>query len=356
MDSHAEWELRATAALNWLRRSIDATGGQGSAHSWHPLLGWGKAYPETTGYIIPTFFDYAAIWNDERLKALAFSCANWLTTIQLPSGAFPGLLVENTSPSIFNSTQILFGLTRAAQEDPANDTYRHAVQRCCDWLIAMLAPDYSWKKYAFVPGFTPSYYSRAVWGLVCANDLLQDQEVSEKMQKAMQHYASLYLNTLSLRDWGFKPGQPAFTHTIAYTLEGFLALAVAFQDAGVLQQTIRVAEQLLAVRSRAGKRTAGRYDELWQGDYSFICVTGNAQLSLFYQRLFERTRETKYQNASAEILAEVIGCQVLKGNLNRVGALPGSAPIWGAYLPFRYPNWAAKFFLDAILPYLEHRP
>jgi hypothetical protein len=31
------------------------------------------------------------------------------------------------------------------------------------------------------------------------------------------------------------------------------------------------------------------------------------------------------------------------------GAIKGSHPIWGGYDPFRYPNWAAKFFADALM-------
>jgi hypothetical protein len=31
------------------------------------------------------------------------------------------------------------------------------------------------------------------------------------------------------------------------------------------------------------------------------------------------------------------------------GAIPGSFPIWGRYEPFAFPNWATKFFCDALL-------
>ena len=31
------------------------------------------------------------------------------------------------------------------------------------------------------------------------------------------------------------------------------------------------------------------------------------------------------------------------------GGIKGSHPVWGAYSPFTYPNWAAKFFIDALL-------
>jgi hypothetical protein len=38
------------------------------------------------------------------------------------------------------------------------------------------------------------------------------------------------------------------------------------------------------------------------------------------------------------------------------GALAGSAPIWGAYSRFEFPNWAAKFFADALMMDLNHSP
>ena len=31
------------------------------------------------------------------------------------------------------------------------------------------------------------------------------------------------------------------------------------------------------------------------------------------------------------------------------GAVAGSAPIWGRYSMFEFPNWAAKFFADAVM-------
>jgi hypothetical protein len=31
------------------------------------------------------------------------------------------------------------------------------------------------------------------------------------------------------------------------------------------------------------------------------------------------------------------------------GGIAGSWPIWGAYSRFEFPNWAAKFFADALM-------
>ncbi|MBP6826992.1 MAG: hypothetical protein KA165_10585, partial [Saprospiraceae bacterium] len=181
-----EWQLRTDAALSWLRRSIEVTGGKGSSHSYRPLFGWEKAYPETTGYLIETLFDYAVVKQDDSLRGLAFGCADWLVSIQLPGGAFPGLLVGNKEPSVFNTSQILFGLSRAVAEDRgANQAVFDALLRATDWLLSQLEPDSSWRKHGYVPGFTPSYYTRAVWAVLKANQVIQKNKIQEVMRSAL---------------------------------------------------------------------------------------------------------------------------------------------------------------------------
>jgi hypothetical protein len=38
------------------------------------------------------------------------------------------------------------------------------------------------------------------------------------------------------------------------------------------------------------------------------------------------------------------------------GAIAGSVPIWGAYSRLEFPNWAAKFFADALMMDLSNQP
>ena len=47
------------AAVEWLYRAQDATDSDGCAATYNLVLGWEPAYPETTGYIVPTLYDYA---------------------------------------------------------------------------------------------------------------------------------------------------------------------------------------------------------------------------------------------------------------------------------------------------------
>lgn len=346
----AAWPARTDAALTWLRWSMAVHGGQGSAHSYSPLFGWARAYPETTGYLIPTLLDYAELKKDAGLVQAALGCADWLCSIQLPGGAFPGLLAGHRQPSVFNTAQILFGLARIVEdrgETALGARCRTALRHATVWLLATLETDGSWRQAAYVPGFVPSYYTRAIWGVLRANQILQSTEVEGAMRRALQFYAGRFLPNGAIRDWGFWPDKPAFTHTMAYTVEGFLESALRLDEAAILQKTISSADKFLAlVDTKIG--LAGRYDAAWRGDHSFLCLTGHAQWSIIFQRLYALTGAEKYLLAAQLLLVQLLDHQVLGRNWHTHGALPGSAPIWGPYLRLRYPNWGAKFLLDAM--------
>lgn len=337
------------AALAWLRRCIAATGGKGAAHSYSPIWGWSKAYPETTGYLIPTLLRYAEIKQDDSLRQLAQQCQYWLCPLQLPGGAFPGGLLGNTQPSVFNTAMILFGLSipvkKILAEENKSKEFK-ASDSALNWLLETLDADGAWRQAAYVPGFIPSYYSYAVWRVLQSGQALNRPGMEEKMRQALHFYARRFQPDGTVMDWGFRPGQRAFTHTIAYTLQGFLESALVLGEAEILEKCIFASAELLREYKRAG-RLAGRYSAGWKGDYSFTCPTGNAQLSLLYYRLWETTGQKEYQTAAHCFFQEAARYQNLGDRPDTYGALPGSAPFWGPYLRFRYPNWGGKFFLDA---------
>ncbi|MFM9951068.1 MAG: hypothetical protein ACKV1O_24245 [Saprospiraceae bacterium] len=329
----------AATALQWLQRSIDVNRGAGASAYRHLWRGWAPPYPETTGYLIETLFDYHQSRQDESLKILAISCADWLLQLQQADGAFPGGVGVEDAPIVFDTGQILFGLTRTFAET-GDPKYLQAAGKAVNWLLSLWERDGCWKQHAYVPGYEPSYYTRVVWAVLYANQYLRSASVNQVMQTALSHYAARITPVQSVRDWGFKPGEPAFTHTIAYTLQGFLEAAILLGDSNTLSLSKALADQLLQIRRTAG-RLAGTYDEDWKGNYRFVCLTGNAQCSAIFSRLFEITGEGIYREEAAGLLESALKKQW------RNGALAGSSPLWGAYLPFRYPNWALKFLLDA---------
>ena len=102
------------AAVEWLGRAQDysASTDGGVARHYSLLTGWGPSYPETTGYIVPTFLAYSNATGSVEVQQRARRMLDWLTSIQLDSGAFQGGTVESRPvvPVTFNTGQILLGL------------------------------------------------------------------------------------------------------------------------------------------------------------------------------------------------------------------------------------------------------
>src|SRR5687768_3202118 len=228
----AEFELRTRAALQWLKRSFDVNYQQGSSayysQFWKPF-GWSLAYPETTGYIIETFLDYDDIYPEMKLSDYAIRAADWICTLQLPDGALPGGFSDSRKPSIFNTGQMIFGLVRA-YEFTNDNKYFNVFKSAVKWLVDNLEEDGSWRIGAYRKGFVPSYYTRVIWPILLSNNYINDYTVNEKMKLALSFYQNKLTSKTSIRDWSFKRGQKAFTHTIAYTIRGFYESSLLVKD------------------------------------------------------------------------------------------------------------------------------
>ena len=342
---------RTETGLNWLIESFKATGNNGSAayysRLFRPLTGWHQGYPETTGYIIKTFWDYNAIYPEMELEELAKLATNWICTLQFKNGALPGGFANSNKSSVFNTGQMILGLN-ASFEKTKNDQYLITIKRAVEWLVSILEEDGSWKKSAYMDNWIPSYYTRVIWPVLWANKFLKDENVDRAMQKAINFYSNKITKKKSVKDWAFQKGKKAFTHTIAYTIRGFLESAILLNNQELLKETFELGEKILRLRE-LNTRMAGAYDEDWKGDYKYTCITGNAQLSIILSRMYQESNDIRYLNTSLKIFEDIVSRQKLGGGKNLRGAVPGSSPIWGRYLIFRYPNWATKFYLDAYL-------
>ncbi|MDX1942361.1 MAG: hypothetical protein SFU99_17485 [Saprospiraceae bacterium] len=346
-DWSQDFNKRTQATLQWLEKSIQTTDYQGSSAYYHLIKGWSLTYPETTGYIIETLFDYAKYLQQERWKNLAITCADWLCSIQRPDGAFPGGINTNADPIVFDTGQILFGLVRAFKET-GDLKYKLTTERAVVWLINILELDGSWQRYSYVPNYIPAYYTRVIWAILYANEILKKDEIIAGMQLALNYYLQNITPQLSFKNWSFKPNESAYTHTIAYTLRGILESGILLNDERILTKATAVIDKLITIY-KDKEKLAGKYDENWNGDYTFECVTGNAQMSIVLTRLFQLTGNVIYQEIALHIFQATFSRQWLIPLQGLYGAIPGSHPLWGAYQRFKFPNWAAKFYLDAYL-------
>ena len=343
----------AIATLTWLKRSMDVHGGRGSAayySRWrHPLRGWAPPYPETTGYLIETLLDAGRLLEAPWANDYARRCGEWLLTVQHPEGWYPALYADSGRPSAFNTGMILFGLRRLWVET-REQAFFYAMERAVRWLLKAQESDGSWQAGAYVANYEPTYYTRLIWSVLATAPHLPGLPVEASMERAMDVLRPKFLPTGWLAETGFRPGEAAFTHTLAYALRGYWEISELQADEEGLDAVRNTLERLAEDWRRYG-RLAGRYDVDGRGDRSFVCLTGNAQLSILYFKAYRYYREEAYSELGRWLFHSVLQFQ------RPSGAIAGSQPFWGPYQRLRYPNWAAKFFLDAFLEYaLSTRP
>ena len=354
---------RAAAAATWLVRSIDACDGQGSAvyySRWfRPRRGWMWPYPETTGYIIPTLLRYARVAHESRFTDVALRQADWILSLQYANGALPGTHVERGRigpPSIFNTGQMILGLVAAADE--TGDTkFLAAAARAARWLADEVDTNTGvWKSHGYVSDYSPAYYTRVCWPMLEVDARAPDATVRSRAAQVLDTILSWRLPNGAFHNWGFKKDTPAFTHTIAYTIRGLLESARLLGDEGecFAKAAVRSAEVFRRKLELRGG-LAGAYDTELRGHAWYVCLTGNCQMALIWMKLYESRGDARFLSAALKALQFVLDRQRIHTlDPNVRGAIAGSSPFWGRYLTLRYPNWAAKFFLDAVMAAHDH--
>ena len=94
----------------------------------------------------------------------------------------------------------------------------------------------------------------------------------------------------------------------------------------------------------------GRFYNDWEPASLSSCLTGSAQLALVCYRLGEVTGEPGYPLIANRLVNYLKSLQSLKLQYQAVnGAIAGSFPILGEYMRAGYPNWASKYFVDALM-------
>jgi hypothetical protein len=348
--------LEATAG--WLLRSIGPSGG--SAAYYAPLLGWSRPYPETTGYLIPTLLRLHERHASAEAGAAAFRAGSWLLSLQAPEGFWFGGLHPprgRRQPSVFNTGQILLGLC-ALHGWTGEAKWLEAAGRGAGWLAAGVGSAGEWSDGHYRRGFQPSYYTRVAWPMLEVWRFNGDDAVRAAAERVLRKVLGRRRSNGAFAGWGFLPGRPAFTHTIAYTLRGLLESARLLDDWARYGAATEQALEVLRRRAElAGGRLPGAFDEDWRADRRFVCLTGCAQVALCLLIAEAHAPDLRLVNAACKLVDTVCGRQRLSGPGTIRGAVPGSTPFWGRYMAMRYPGWAAKFqadALDRLIDRLEH--
>ena len=265
----------------------------------------------------------------------------WLLSVQRSDGAFCGYEAEK--PLVFDTGQVVTGLL-ALYQLTEDDRYLQAAQRAGDWLLIQQAADGSWVACAY-GGVPHSYYSLVSVALIRLGIASGDQDYILAARKNLDWVANQQLPNGWFRHSSFFADDQAVLHTIAYTLQGLV-------EAGELlhhERYLKAAEFSADCLKRAEPEGLpfGFYDSQWRAQDSSRCLTGLAQMGWVWAHLDHNHRGQGNLVAAENAFNYLTAHQtILTGPDWLRGAIAGSAPLWGSYLPFTYPNWSVKFFID----------
>ncbi len=346
--------LKKTMA--WLEAAHDAGGGNGVAGGYSVIDGWLSPYPETTGYLIPTFYDYARFSGEDVWRRRAEKMGNWEIQVQMPNGAVQaGLYSEGNKqvPAVFNTGQVILGWCRNFLETN-NAIYLNAAKKAGDWLIDVQSDDGAWRfESKETETSVHAYDVRTAWSL------LEIFEISDetKYRKTAENNIRWTLEQQKKNGWfennaffASEDGWSApFTHTIAYVMEGLQESHRILKDDECYEAVLKTGEKLLRI-FELRRFMAGDFNSKWKSSGNYSCLTGNAQIAGVWLKLFQKTDDARFLNAALKLNDYTKSTQNLTSLKNGIkGGVKGSHPINGKYTPYIFPNWAAKFFVDTLM-------
>ena len=347
-----------SAALEWLERAQDASGGLGLARgyslTWNAYFrsrGWQPPYPETTGYIIASLHLAARHLERPDLKQRAERAAMWEIEVALPSGAVQGGVVgEGKTPAVFNTGQVLLGWMATLAASGSN-RFADAAWRAGNFLVGCLDEDGLWRRgnSHFAAAHATLYNARTAWALAETGVRLGVPNFVTAAGRNLTAVVKLQHDDGWFPDCCLTDPERPLLHTIAYTIRGLLEGGRVLQDSLLLDHATLAATRIAEAQSAAG-RLPGRFAERWRPAARWSCLTGEAQMANIWLRLFEITGSPHWR-APAEVALRWI-----KSTQNRTssdpglrGGIKGSFPCSGPYGRYQTLSWATKFFADALM-------
>ncbi|MGB7755904.1 MAG: hypothetical protein WBL23_07550 [Salinisphaera sp.] len=352
-------ETHLREAAEWLARAQDV-GQYGGVPAFYDAerKRWEASYPETTGYIIPTFYAYADHSGETRYFDRATRMAHWESDVQLDNGAVCAgtLAAPQLVPTVFNTGQVLFGWA-AAFERTGEPRFADSLDRAAEWLVSVQDEDGAWRRYGspFATHPLNTYNTRTALGLLDAARALDEPRYSDAA-RANLNWA---LTQMRPNGWfennDLEDNRRPLTHTLGYTLQAMLEAGVRLGDSHLVDAA-RLGLERIAERQRRDGGLPGRLDAQWRSAAPWSCLTGDVQIAYAWLQLARLDRESRWIEPATRAIEFVQSTQdVATMDLARRGAIAGSYPRQGGYMGYRYPNWAAKFFMDALMLVSEVR-
>jgi hypothetical protein len=328
----------------WLCRAQDACADGGVSYGYSIRGGWRQPYPETSGYIVPTFLRLSGA-RDATYLSRAKRILTWLLTVQNSDGSFANTRY-GAGGIVFDTGQVLFGLIRGYQVT-ADVKFLQSARKAAAWLTHVADADLRWTRNEHL-GTPHVYNARTAWALLLMNQLEFDSSRAAVARSNLEWALSEQRQSGFFENCSFRPAQAPFTHTIAYTARGLLESGVLLNDERLVSAAARCADATLSQLRCDGYLPSAIHTDGKLASRS-CCLTGNCQFALVWARLHALHGGSVYRKASMRALDYVMSAQdISTSNIDVRGGIKGSHPVWGRYAPMCFPNWATKFFVDAM--------
>lgn len=236
--------------VSWMYAAECNTGG---LSAWKDARGWTAAYPEVTGYCLPTLWKWDA-------RDLALRCADWLVSIQNSDGSWNGIDGKARpfdTAAIIEGMLFIWGATKVP-------TYRASVGKAMAWIDKQVSPE----GYLYN---SPDNRQPEIYNL---------------------RASSIINNKRELDYWRNKPliGDRQRSHYLAYAIEG----ALNFADKDFAMPYIELAYH-------SSNRMMPFYvDKEWNPQYLDYDVCSTAQMGINFERV-GLNGEKQYQAVSHHV-------------------------------------------------------
>lgn len=337
------------AAIGWLSRANDMSPDNGVSYGYSILKGWRPSYIETSGYIVTTFFNLSKRINSD-FHQRAVKIADWLVSVQNSNGSFSNRYFNSDDGIVFDTGQDLFGLIRAYTET-GSEYYLDSAIKAGDWLVSVSDDQGRWTRNTHL-GIPHVYNTRTAWALIKLFKITSNNQylavAEENLQFAMEQENNGWFDKCA-----FEEEASPFTHTIAYAIRGLLESGILLNEPRFIDIAKKVAISVRTLVDINGF-IPGQIDIQGKPTTSYSCLTGNCQMSIIWYLLYGITNDEDFLIAANKTMRFVMSCQVIESSHKNIkGAIKGSQPVYGKYSPFTFPNWATKFFIDAMIYYIR---
>jgi predicted SAM-dependent methyltransferase len=356
--------------VEWLCRAQDAHPGGGVASLYHlDTQQWDVDYPETTGYIIPTFLHYSQLTGDRTFAVRAERMADWEISLQHADGGIGEPVgVFGQQPRVFNTSQVILGFL-AAHSATGAARFLEAAARAAAWIAERQEADGRWSRNTYRG--PRAYKSRVAWSLLETGKVTGDRRLQRAGAAALHWSLAQALPNGWFAENSLTDPEAPWTHLIAYALQGVQESSRLIEDRTLrlqAERTLQSAADALArdIMARKGNPTAyqtstlpATFDRAWTSRDSWSCLTGTAQTAYFLRSHPGAGAPGSPYRAAADALIDDLKrrhfLDARCGDQAAVGGVPGSFPLAAPYCSFAIPNWGVKFFADCLLQRLTGR-